>query len=846
MGWKSSYREYTLADAVVRTFLLSIMSAACFYSAVWMAQDIFTDWTLSQNAYVWVCASAVFTALLYELGIRAIRLRGLQIVCGLLVPAAYAWVLFRYYEQHRIDLEDGACALGTQFLEKFNLHLKTTFAIWIGRAELRGLAFAFYTLTAVLLVLVFAAVFRRRELLLLLPAGVFFAELLIGYVPQWKGLALFFAALMLVHADGWNGRRTALRVHIDKKQRHARTWLLPWLSAVCVAAAAIGILLCAKMLSDLTNERLLAAAPGVQTFQKKAEQGISSFTRGYVLPRQEEVNNKTPHYTGKEMLRVTASQCPAEDMLLKGFCGTDYLNGSWVYDKQKFADACAQAGADKKEAAHELLQAQYDLYAHGEARIQVRYAFGGVFSSMNSNNDVDRVEYTIEHTGISSRYAFLPYASDHVKNFDKERLIGDASLRKSWLQDTFTYSGWSRFTGGITLDSVLDETEPRVFDWYDDFAKKAYQDTSKDVPTINEYLSEMQQGELHLDDNLLNLKDYKNWLALLYLQHETDLVDGAVWCNQNRLQKALVVSATLKRYQTYSMVLDELPEGEDPVAYFLLKSGKGYCVHFASAAVLMLRELGVPARYASGYVVRRRQFRKKGDVYVASIKDSGAHAWVEIYLEQIGWVPIDVTPGAALGQNAANGQIRDTDAADDDEIQTDIDDLEDEQMKEDETQTDTDDTKTDDASKKENAANTKQQSGVYRVWQRYRLWIIYAAAALSLLLALAGCRRAVRLYCLRPKREIQEGKCSKAVRRINTRIYRRMRMRVRMPQRRLSDAQYEQMLNRIYQEIQPQDWAYFMRTALAAAFAQEEVSAQDAWFCWEIYSRIRRRSGRRR
>lgn len=71
-------------------------------------------------------------------------------------------------------------------------------------------------------------------------------------------------------------------------------------------------------------------------------------------------------------------------------------------------------------------------------------------------------------------------------------------------------------------------------------------------------------------------------------------------------------------------------------------------------------------------------------------------------------------------------------------------------------------------------------------------------------------------------------------------------MRVRMPQRRLSDAQYEQMLNRIYQEIQPQDWAYFMRTALAAAFAQEEVSAQDAWFCWEIYSRIRRRSGRRR
>ena len=110
---------------------------------------------------------------------------------------------------------------------------------------------------------------------------------------------------------------------------------------------------------------------------------------------------------------------------------------------------------------------------------------------------------------------------------------------------------------------------------------------------------------------------------------------------------AQALRETLQQYQTYSLDLDPLAEGADPVWYFLMESRKGYCVHFASAAVLLLRELGVPARYASGYVARVSDFKKNGDVYVASVKDSSAHAWAEIYLDQIGWVPVDVTPADA-------------------------------------------------------------------------------------------------------------------------------------------------------------------------------------------------------
>lgn len=68
-------------------------------------------------------------------------------------------------------------------------------------------------------------------------------------------------------------------------------------------------------------------------------------------------------------------------------------------------------------------------------------------------------------------------------------------------------------------------------------------------------------------------------------------------------------------------------------------------MHFASAGALILQSLGVPARYASGYVVEPSAFHKEKKGYQADVPDYNAHAWVEIYLENIGWVPVEMTPG---------------------------------------------------------------------------------------------------------------------------------------------------------------------------------------------------------
>lgn len=82
------------------------------------------------------------------------------------------------------------------------------------------------------------------------------------------------------------------------------------------------------------------------------------------------------------------------------------------------------------------------------------------------------------------------------------------------------------------------------------------------------------------------------------------------------------------------------PEGQDPVDFFLFDSHRGYCVHFASAAVLLCRCVGLPARFVSGYLEGDAQ--SAPDVYLVRAKD--AHAWAEVFIPRTGWVEVDPTP----------------------------------------------------------------------------------------------------------------------------------------------------------------------------------------------------------
>ena len=98
------------------------------------------------------------------------------------------------------------------------------------------------------------------------------------------------------------------------------------------------------------------------------------------------------------------------------------------------------------------------------------------------------------------------------------------------------------------------------------------------------------------------------------------------------------IASTLAAQCTYTLTPPTMPKGEDFVEYFLFESHQGYCVHFATAAVALFRAMDIPARYAEGYAV------PVVDGEWVDVPDYNAHAWVEIYLGGMGWIPVEVTP----------------------------------------------------------------------------------------------------------------------------------------------------------------------------------------------------------
>lgn len=104
----------------------------------------------------------------------------------------------------------------------------------------------------------------------------------------------------------------------------------------------------------------------------------------------------------------------------------------------------------------------------------------------------------------------------------------------------------------------------------------------------------------------------------------------------------------LSENTTYSDKVSKLPDGKDFVSNFIFDKGVGYSAHYASAAAVMLRSLGVPARYVEGYYVSAEQIAKTegdGNVKNIEITDGNHHAWIEVFDASYGWIPVEVTTG---------------------------------------------------------------------------------------------------------------------------------------------------------------------------------------------------------
>lgn len=119
-----------------------------------------------------------------------------------------------------------------------------------------------------------------------------------------------------------------------------------------------------------------------------------------------------------------------------------------------------------------------------------------------------------------------------------------------------------------------------------------------------------------------------------------------------RYDKARAVEDYLKQNYPYDLDIPPQDKEMDAVAYFLFEERAGYCEHFASAMAVMLRSVNIPTRIVTGYT---------GGEYnpftaLWEIRQSDAHAWVEVDFGAAGWVPFDPTPGFEYPATGGEGQ----------------------------------------------------------------------------------------------------------------------------------------------------------------------------------------------
>jgi transglutaminase-like putative cysteine protease len=180
-------------------------------------------------------------------------------------------------------------------------------------------------------------------------------------------------------------------------------------------------------------------------------------------------------------------------------------------------------------------------------------------------------------------------------------------------------------------------------------------------------------------------EEYPQWITERYLQlpatitpRTTDLAEEIAAGLDNPYDKAEIITNFLRKYLEYNGTVPSVPGNRDPIDWILFDHRQAFCNYYASAEVILLRSLGVPARLAVGYAegdlvnvsggVSEGALRiGEPDVYLFNVRHRDAHAWPEVFFPNIGWVEFEPTvsqeplqrPVGTTDSEAGNSQTED-------------------------------------------------------------------------------------------------------------------------------------------------------------------------------------------
>ncbi len=429
----------------------------------------------------------------------------------------------------------------------------------------------------------------------ILPLLLVDVLLLAGAVAGLTVPDAWLALLLLLTALAW-GRRTMRRSSWPD-----RGGMVPWMMASIAVFTAASVLV-----SVVAGDGTHAA----EARRRSVENGIYRLRYdggGQVLPHGDfsELGSFEPD---GETVVMTVEMNEPEAVYLRGFVGEKYVGNGW-----------AELGAAQRAAG-----ARDFAWLHGGG-FYGQTQFARLAGLLGMDGGTCRV--TVNNLSADSGQLYIPYELRDGQ--PDENQIGDEDIPASGLR------GQREYTYSMVRHSVLD---------YESLYSELSRRWSAGDERVNDYLESENVYREYAVENYLDVPEEARQAIDRLLGGQTVPVDAGFRYVQQAVQACL----------SAAVAYNETPEaytGGDFLTFLFEESHEGYSVHYATAATLLFRSFGIPARYVEGYYISPEAAQaalENGGVI--EVTQADAHAWVEVYRNGVGFVPFEAVP-----ENMQNG-----------------------------------------------------------------------------------------------------------------------------------------------------------------------------------------------
>ena len=323
------------------------------------------------------------------------------------------------------------------------------------------------------------------------------------------------------------------------------------------------------------------------------------------LPEGDLNKSSQLHKNNGDMFEISTQQ--VKSLYLKDYVGSSYSDGQW-------SQLPYTAYTDENAGMYKWLEAK-----NFDPLTQV----ADYYRLCADSDTPEENRVAIDISGACKTYAYAPsgLSAIHTGRFKADNDNGFKS-RGFFGEDKYSYSELSS-------------------------------GTPSELEVVEKWVSEPENGE---QQNYSEAEAvYRNYVYNNYTEVDDDIagvVQRLFWSdyepNNDSIYNAVEhVRKVLRNNEKYSETAVYSGSDEDAIVSFLQDNKEGNAVLFASAGTMALRQHGIPARYAEGYYVTASALQATA-ASSYSVSSQNAHAWIEVYFDGIGWLPIDVTPGYYL------------------------------------------------------------------------------------------------------------------------------------------------------------------------------------------------------